>query len=75
MNLPKDSRRFLSPAVDALKENGVLHYYRLLSHDGARQAAEEELASHGRFRIENFREAEAYSPSRSIYVTDARLVG
>jgi tRNA (guanine37-N1)-methyltransferase len=75
MNLPKDSHSFLSPAVIALKENGVLHYYRLLPHEGARKIAEKELASHGRFRIDNFREAEAYSPTKSIYVADARLIG
>jgi tRNA (guanine37-N1)-methyltransferase len=75
MNLPKDSVRFLPPAVDALMDNGVLHYYRLLPHDGARKIVEEELAPHGRFQIDNFREAEAYSPSKSIYVADARLIG
>jgi len=74
MNLPKDSIKFLPPAVNALKENGIIHYYRLLPHDGARKIAEEELAAHGMFRIEDFRKAEAYSPSKSIFVADARLI-
>jgi tRNA (guanine37-N1)-methyltransferase len=74
MNLPKDAHRFLGAAAGGLKKSGVLHYYRLLPREGAREVVEEELDSQGRFRIEAFREAEAYSPSRSIYVADAVLL-
>ena len=74
MNLPKDSHRFLGIAAEALEESGVVHYYRLLPREGARELVEGELSRHGKFRVEVFREVEGYSPSRSIYVADSRLL-
>ena len=74
MNLPKDSHRFLGTAAEALEESGIVHYYRLLPRKGAREAVEGELSRHGKFRVEVLREVEGYSPSRSIYVADSRLL-
>jgi tRNA (guanine37-N1)-methyltransferase len=73
MNLPKSSDGFLQTATESLKAGGWIHYYRLAPRDRARAQIEDELGSAGPFAIEGCREVEAYSPTKSIYVADARL--
>ncbi len=75
MNLPGSSDVFLPGAVQCLRIGGCLHYYRLAPKLHARRQIEEELGSVGSFEVTLFREAESYSPSKSIFVADAVLTG
>ncbi len=75
MNLPGSSDTFLPKAVQCLKIGGCLHYYRLAPKLHARGQIEEELGSVGAFNLTLFREVESYSPSKSIFVADAVLMG
>ncbi len=75
MNLPGSSHEFLPAAVSSVKEGGMIHYYRLADKDNHEGAIRRELSEVGDFRVELIREVESYSPSRSIYVADAKLMG
>jgi tRNA (guanine37-N1)-methyltransferase len=75
MNLPGSSHEFLPAAVASVKEGGMIHYYRLTDKDNHEGTIRRELREVGDFRVELIREVESYSPSRSIYVADARLMG
>lgn len=71
MNLPGSSLEFLPSAAASLKAGGRLHYYRLAPRSTAGCQIENELGARGQFRVENIREVESYSPSKSIFVADA----
>jgi tRNA (guanine37-N1)-methyltransferase len=73
MNLPASSNEFLPAAVASLNEGGRIHYYRLAEKNGHERAILRELKSVADFQVELIREVESYSPSKSIYVADARL--
>ena len=73
MNLPGSSNLFLPAAAASLKIGGMIHYYRLAPKVKARKQIEDELGSAGSFKIKVHREVESYSPSKSIFVTDAVL--
>ncbi len=73
MNLPKSSNTYLGSAVGALREGGVLHYYRLLSKADPLGEIKRELQPWGQFEVRDWRQVESYSPSRSIFVADAVL--
>jgi len=74
MNLPGSSFGFLRSAVASLKPGGHLHYYRLAPRSTARRQIENELGAGSRFRVEEIREVESYSPSKSIFVADAVMM-
>lgn len=71
MNLPQSAQDFLTDALDALKDGGMIHMHRISERDADHDDIVEKATSAGfDIEIREMIELKTYSPSMSVFVFD-----
>jgi tRNA (guanine37-N1)-methyltransferase len=77
MNLPFSSFDFITLALSNIKDNGIIHYYEFLEHDGKldRLRDIQEIAGNQNIEIECLleRNVHSYSPDSGLYCYDLKV--
>lgn len=77
MNLPHSGFEFLPAAVDAIKNNGLIHFYEILSmdkiHDRMDDLTEPKMEENVKIEVTYHRRIHSYSPSEILVGFDLKV--